>query len=110
MNFCSLLFGYGQKNLILAGLASLPTHSLWRLRLLLFVLSWLVPFPLAALMREGLFNEISRLVTEFPDTGSLLLGPRRFKNKRRNFSTHVEQSVSREWVGSRLGSGSFGRQ
>lgn len=97
------------ENLVLARLASLPTHSPWQLRLLLFVLRWLVPFLLAALIWEVLFNEISHLTAEFPDTGSLLLDPRRFKNMQRNFSTHAEQSVSHGRAGSRLGSGGFGR-
>lgn len=99
MNFCSLLFA---DSLVSAGSVSLPTQSPCQLRLLLFVLSWLVLFPLAALMWGGLFNEISHLMADFPDTGSLLLGPRRSENKQRNFWSYAEQSVSHGWVGSRL--------
>lgn len=48
--------------------------------------------------REGLFSAVSCLMAAFPDTGRLFLGCRRFKNRQRNFSTRVEQSVSPGWV------------
>lgn len=103
MNFSSLLFGYEQKKSHLCR-AGIPSHTQP-------VAAKASPLctQLVSAVPERSFNEISHLMAEFPDTGSLLLGPRRFKNKQRNFSTHTEQSVSHGWVGSRLGFGRFGR-
>lgn len=41
-------------------------------------------------------------MAELGSTACLLRSPRRVKNPRRNFSTHVERHVSHGWVGSRL--------